>query len=103
VALPRGLACKERCEEDVRLRIALEDRNLRLAREAAARARRERATLIVGGLVVSLFGVYFLVTSIPGLEPSMPLRVLAAGVLSHGIVMTVRGYVYEDPGSPPSG
>lgn len=102
VELPRGLACRERCEEDARLRIAVEDRNLRLAQEAAGRARRERFTMIVGGLVVSLFGLYFMITPIPGLEPSMPLRALAASVLSYGVVMMVRGYVYEDPGHPPS-
>lgn len=102
VELPRGLACRGRCAEDARLRIAVENRNLRLAQEAAGRARRERFTLIVGGLAVTLFGLYFLVTPVPGLEPSTPLRVLAASVFSYGVVMIVRGYVYEDPSGLPS-
>ncbi|KAB2965253.1 MAG: hypothetical protein F9K16_02425 [Thermoanaerobaculia bacterium] len=100
VELPRGLACRKRCEEDARLRVALEDRNLRLAQEAAGRARRQRVGLMVGGLFVALFGVYFLVTPIQGLEPLMPFRVLAASMVSYGVAMIVRGYIYEDPAGP---
>ncbi|HZP58892.1 MAG TPA: hypothetical protein VFB27_01110 [Opitutaceae bacterium] len=60
---PRGLACKERCENDVQAIIAMIERNSKLSATSASLVRSNWISFLVSGLFFIFLGVGFLVAA----------------------------------------
>lgn len=94
----RSLACKERCEEDVRQLDEMIQRNARLIDVATVNARGQRTAMIVVGIFVALFGGFFVWGSLQREEePIWVMLVLGVLLILYALYMILRSYRFRVP------
>jgi len=97
IEMPRGLACKGRCEADVDELADLIAHNIKFSRAMRANVGPQRTAMIVAGAFIVLMGGVF--TTI-GLATQRRVWVLAAigiPMALYGIFLVVRAYRFQVP------
>jgi len=97
VEFPRGLACRSRCEEDVRDVIELVQRNLKFTQAVVSGAPQNRVAMLVVATFIILFGLLFVAISILGDRLVWPLLGLGALIAAYGVFMMVRVFRFRPP------
>lgn len=96
----KGLACRDRCEDDVRRLIALIDHNLRVAPASASTMRTNRAMFLAVGVFVFFAGAFFTAVALTD-ERIWFIAIIGGVLMAFGVFLFIKGWQlphrFEDP------